>query len=297
MTRLRPLGAAWQPLTGRGIAALALASPFRLLGFQLGFALLTGAAFSFCLMKTWAPAWEEALSVLPNQAYIRQGRLEWPIEPARRLGQTPWLDLVVHPTVTTANPFGQASDIQIALRPLHWRVHGMFGHIEITYPTAWHIPLGRLEARAWWLAWRDLIWVVVAVSLAVVLIVCWWILALIYTPIAWFLGRFFEKFFSVDTALQLGATALLSASLVLTGAVVAYAFRWIPLPALAAAFLLQFIIGWIGSVWGILHCDPKPTTASGKARRPASAQKPSSRKRPAKVSTAKSRSRTNPFAE
>src|SRR5438034_10882857 len=68
---------AWQPLTGRGVAAFAGASVGRLLLVQVIVALMAAAAVVWCLRATWIPTITEAIGQLPLEGQIRAGTLDW----------------------------------------------------------------------------------------------------------------------------------------------------------------------------------------------------------------------------
>src|SRR2546426_1163441 len=102
---------AWQPLTFGGVASFARASLSRLLVVQLIVALLVALSVACAALSGWFPVIETALSELPPNGRIEQGRLEWTKASPARLAEGSFLSILVD--VEESNPTGQSADVQL----------------------------------------------------------------------------------------------------------------------------------------------------------------------------------------
>lgn len=258
LERIRRFLGAWQPFTGRGLAAFVPASFGRVMALQLmaagGIALLVVSA----LRVTWVPVLANALPALPESAGIVGGRLVWPETSARRLAENPWLSIVVRPESAGSDVPGQSADLQIELHPGHLRLTGVFGLLERPYPRTWRVDLGRIAVTAAVKAWYMPGCWIVAGAVGVFLLVSWWGLATLYTPAAWILARLTGRAISLPEAWRIAAAALFSGAALGAFGVAAYASGAIRLPGLIVTQVLHVPVPWVWLLWGLLSLPTGP---------------------------------------
>ena len=247
---------AWQPFTGRGVAAFASASSTRTLLLLLASASAVGAVFVWSLSHAWFPVIDHGILSLPPDAAIRSSRLLWPDSTARRLAENPTLDWVVRPSPPSPdNLLGQSSDLRVELRPQSIRFHGALGHLEFPYPATWDVPLGRVPALAAWSSWRPYLSVLSGAAIAVTLLACWVAMATTYCIPAWIVARVLGKRPSLAMAWRLSAASLVMGAAVGAAGIAAYAAGVVRIPGLLATQVIHVPVPWLWLLWGILSMD------------------------------------------
>jgi len=241
---------AWQPLTGGGIAAFAHSGFARLLAFQLGGAALAAFVVVVALRATLFPVVDAAVQRLPEQATIRNGRLDWPESAAVRLAENAWFDVVVTPAGT--EPLGQTADLQLDLRPDRARLEGALGHLDLPWPRGLELDLGRIPATASWGAWRGAGQAIVAGSLFVALIAAWWILATLLLLPGWLGSLLLGRSIGIGGLWRMAGASLLVGSAVAILGLAGYATRRWQLTGLIASQAIHVVVGWLWFAWGIV---------------------------------------------
>lgn len=243
---------AWQPFSGAGISRFADARAGRTLGFLGGFALTTALVLGWALHTAWWPVLDRAIREFPEQgAALSRGRLAWPEPEARLLADSPHLGVAVRPEGREAP--GRTADLQFELLPGTLRLGGIAGFVELPWPPSVNLPLGRLEARAAWEAWRRPVLGAAIVTTTALMAGLWgaWALALA-VPLrmaALMLGRRI----TLGGGWRLGVAACMGASPVLNLGLVGYVMRWIPWPALAAVVAGHLLIAGLQLCWGLAN--------------------------------------------
>ena len=282
-TASRRSARAWQPFSGPGISRFADARTGRTVGFLAAFALATALVLGWALHTAWWPVVDRAIGEFPEQgAALSRGRLTWPESEARLLADSPHLGVAVRPE--DQETLGRTADLQLELLPGTLRLAGIAGFVELPWPPNADLPLGRLEARAAWEAWRKPILAAAILTTSALMAGLWgvWALALA-TPVriaALVLGRRV----TLGGCWRLGVASCMGASTVLNLGLAGYVMRWIPWPALAAVVAAHLIIAGLQLCWGLVN---RPRSLS--ARTPDNPFQPGS-----KASVAR-RSRGNPF--
>ena len=269
------------PFTGSGVAALARGAAAWLVLWQLATAICVAVTLGWSLHWAWAPSIETALAELPLAAGIRSGRLVWPESAPRELSHSPWLEVRVDPT-GQARP-AHSADVQAELQPDRLRLRGALGHVDIPFPADLDLPLGRIEATARWHAWKPFLIAVAAAVGGLLLLPCWWILSLLYTPAISLAGWILRRGLSPAAAWRLAGGALLPGAAVATLGLIGYAGGLYRIPGLLLVQGLHLLIGWIWILWALAACPrPEPPPRGG-----GKGDGPDRRKR---------RGRANPFA-
>lgn len=240
---------AWQPFTGKGVAAFAGAPMGRLLAWQLLAAVLAGLTVVWCLKQTWVPVVDRAVASLPEVAGIEGGRLEWPDTEPRRLAGNGWLEISVWPDGEA--DLGQTADLHLQWRVREVRILGLAGYVVIPYAPALAFDLGRIPATAWWGAWRPAGLAGVGILTAVSLVVTWWTLAGAYLVPAWLLALVLGRSPGAAGVWKLAGAALIPGALTALASLLAYSVGMVRLPGFLLAFSLHLPVGWVWLAWGV----------------------------------------------
>ena len=255
---------AWQPFTGRGIAAFAAASVARTLALQTLFALFTASVVVWSLKHAWFPAVDGALPQLPVAgAEIRSGRLRWPDAEPRLLAERPQFSLSVDPAGT--GDAARTGDLQLELRSTGIRLEGLLGHQELPYPPDAVIPLDRTGATAAWYAWNWAFLALTGIATGLVVLAIGWVLATLLSVPVLALAWMVRRATTIGGAWRLSVAAGMTGSVVFCLGLLLYATAWIRLPGLAITLVLHVpvVVLWMG--WGLVHLPlrgSRSTTAS-----------------------------------
>jgi hypothetical protein len=251
---------AWLPLTPRGVAAFASASPRRLLFVQFLFALAGAAAIGWFLSSAWTPIIQDAIKALPTQSRITHGTLEWPGDSPVILAESRFLSFVVdleHGGAATLS-----SDVIVELGKNDWRASSFLGALDLpgvldtAYPPNYTIALNRDELGPWWNA-REPFIIAIAMGLCgLFLLFSWAVLAAVYAPFAWLAGFYANRVVTLRGCWQLAGAALMPGVLFMTASTFFYGLRAFDLLRLALAFGMHFIIGWF-YLFASVACLPR----------------------------------------
>jgi hypothetical protein len=86
---------AWQPLTPRGISAFAFAPLGRLWLVQLVVAMFVAGVVIWFIHRNWYPVIASAITELPDQGQLHNGKLEWDGYEPIVLAESPFLSIAV----------------------------------------------------------------------------------------------------------------------------------------------------------------------------------------------------------
>ena len=114
---------------------------------------ITALTLGWALHTTGWPVMDHAVREFPEQGpALARGRFVWPEPTPRVLADSPHLAVAVRPGESEA--LGRTADLQLELLPGTLRLAGIAGFVDLPWPATVDLPLGRLEARAAWEAWR-----------------------------------------------------------------------------------------------------------------------------------------------
>ena len=256
---------AWQPLTGRGVAAFAGASLGRLLLVQLVFALVGAGVVVWFLDTAWFPAIQEAIRQLPPEGEIRDGSLEWQGDWPARLAEGRFLALAVD-----LKHEGQArspAHLEVEFGEKDVKVFSLLGFAEAEYPRGWRVAFNRPELEPWWGAWRPAILAMVAGLVVAGSLASWALLAAVYCWPAWLIGFFADRDAGPGGSWRVAGAAQMPGALVLTAGIVCYGLGALDLVRLAVAAGADLFLGWVYLFAGML-CLPRYPAAAGLAGNP-----------------------------
>jgi hypothetical protein len=252
----------WQPLTFGGVAGLAQAPLARLLKVQGAVALLVAAGVLWFLSGTCFPQLDEAAAGLPDQCAIRNRRLEWGGASPVVLTEGPFLAITVD--LERGAALAAGADLQFELGRDELRIRSLLGYLPVRYPAGWNLTLNRLEAQAWWGAWRGFLLIGVGVGAVVGLFVSWTAVAIVFGFPARTLAFYLNRHVSSWGSWKLSAAALLPAAVWMVAALGLYRFRRMDLIGLVFAWLVHWVVGWVYLVGGVWRLPRHPDTPARK---------------------------------
>ncbi|HVY69068.1 MAG TPA: hypothetical protein VHH73_04030, partial [Verrucomicrobiae bacterium] len=290
---------AWQPLTFGGVARFASTPSRRLALVQLVVALVVAGSVIWLAATCWCPVIQEAILHSPPGSEIREGVLSWKGDAPQTLAENHFLAVAVDPGQTGL--LGQASDLQIAFGERNLRLRSLFGYLPVVYSPAGLFSLERDTLGPWWGAWQPALLVLLGVSVILVLLVSWAILAALYAAPLKLIAFFADRKVTWEGCLLLAAAALLPAALLMAVAIVLYGCQRINLSGLIFAWGIHIVVGVLYAlvaVWFLPRLGrARPATANPfqdpAAAKPVPPSDNPFRPPPEKSSTAPK----NPFAE
>ncbi len=242
---------AWQPLTPRGVAAFAGASPGRLLLVQFVFALLAAAAVVWFLRTAWFPTIRQAIQQLPAQeGNIQAGKLNWPEDSPQLLAEGRFLAFVVD--TNHSGHLRSPAQIQIEFGRDGIYFRSLAGYRSWAYTPNLNFGFNRAELQPWWGAWSLPIQWLAFGAMLVWLMGSWALLATVYTIPAWLGGFFANRNLSLAGTWKLAGAALMPGALLMVTAIVLYGFQILDLVRLAVVISVHLIVGWVyvvSAVW------------------------------------------------
>ncbi|HEY5909610.1 MAG TPA: hypothetical protein VJA21_03290 [Verrucomicrobiae bacterium] len=239
---------AWQPMTPAGVAAFASASLRRLWLVQFVIAVLAAAVVLWFLHADWFPVIQTAIRRLPTQGEVRSGRLLWQGNSPVTLAENHFLAL----SIDLRHEGGARSPahLQAEFGERDFVLLSLFGVVQTPYPRGYTIAFNRDELEPWWGAWRPAILAMTALSVIVGLMLCWALLALVYTPGAWLLAFFANRDLTLPGSYRLCGAGLIPGALFMTAVMVLYGVGTLDVLLLLIMTATHFVIGWIYVILG-----------------------------------------------
>jgi hypothetical protein len=234
---------AWQPLTRRGVALFAQAPFVRLFMVQLLVALICTATVIWFLQQAWFPVVREAIDHLPADGTLQSGVLSWSGDPSQLLAEGPFLAFALdrHHRGGARSP----AHVAVELGERDLKVFSLFGFYTVPYSKTWTTPFNRQDLLPWWGAWEPAILGIVALAVLVGLLLCWQVLATLYTIPVWLVAFFANRELSLSQSWRLAGAALMPGALFLTSLLLLYGLGVIDLIHLVVAAAIHLVIGWI----------------------------------------------------
>ncbi len=233
------LQAPGQPFTFAGVARYASAGFGRLLLAALIFALPGAVVMSRLAAHCWWPVITEAVDGLPESARIHEGVLQMPEKNAGLLAANQFLSVQL-----TANEKWQENapvDFAVQFGKYELMFSSLFGDTALPYPGGSVILLNRAAVWPLWGAWKGPLLAVVFVVALVFLILSWFALAIIYSPVVLFIGGLARRKLNFQAAWKLAVAAQWPASLLMTFALALYSTAEIGLLFVIIMFVAHFI--------------------------------------------------------
>jgi hypothetical protein len=248
---------AWEPLTPRGVAAFARATPSRLFLVQFIVALLAAASVVWFLHDGCFPTVLTAIQNLPATGEIRSARLDWRGNSPQLLaeGRSIAFDVDLNHSGQIHSP----ADVQIEFGGETVRVFSLLGYTEWNYPRSYIIPFNRTELEPQWGAWAMELPFMAEVVLAIGFMLCWGLLATIYFLPVRILGFFTNRDLNLRQSWRLAGAALMPGALLMAASILLYDSGFLDLVSLFFTFAANLVLGWIYLVLSPLFLPRSPS--------------------------------------
>jgi len=242
---------AWEPLTPRGVAAFARATPGRLLLVQFLVALAVAASVVWFLQDAWCPTIREAIERLPDEGRIRSGKLDWPGGSPQLLAEGDFLAFSVD--LEQRSELRSPAHVQIEFGKDTFFVHSLLGYAEMRYPKKWSVALNRKELKPWWGAWQPAVLAGAAGTVVVGLLAVWYALATVYAIPVWLVAFFTNRDLKLPECCRLAGAALLPGALLMVVGILLYDRGLLHVPSgprndlvvLGFVAVGHIVVGWI----------------------------------------------------
>ena len=234
---------AWEPLTPRGVAAFARATPSRLFLVQFIVALLAAVSVVWFLHDGCFPTVSAAIQNLPAAGEIRSARLDWQGNSPQLLSEGRFIAFDVD--LNHSGQIHPLADVQIEFGGETIHVFSLPGYSEWNYPRGYIIPFNRTDLEPQWGAWAMELLFMAGVVLVIGFMLGWWLLATIYFIPVWVLGFFTNRDLNLRQSWRLAGAALMPGALLFTAAIVLYGFAMLDLVQFCFIFGAHFALAWI----------------------------------------------------
>ena len=250
----------WQPFTPGGIAAFTQAPLGRLLGVQLGMALVAAGTMAWFVQTAWCPVITAAIGRLPDQGELRSGQLDWHGPVKQVLAENRFLALTVD--LEHAGEVRSPAHMQFELGKRNVQIQSLFGFTRVAYWRGWIVPCNRVDLTPWWGAWRPPLLGVLVAGVTVVLILNWALLASLHFVPAWLIGFFANRALSLPGSWRLAGAALMPGAVLMSAAIVLYRWGTLELVGLMVATALHILLGWAYLLAGVLSVARHPSVSA-----------------------------------
>jgi hypothetical protein len=230
---------ATQPLTFGGIARFAYARAGRVWFVSFLVAAICAGVVIWFLARCVTPQITQAIENLPPVSQIRDGQLIWPGTNVIHLAEGPWLSISVEPLDQTSS---STSDFDLKLASRELRLRSLLGYSALPYPRGWVLELKKDDLLPRWGAWKPMVLAVVGVATVLGLLITWWLLALLYTPLVRFISYYADRDVTVRAVIKMNMAALLPAAIFMSAGILLYSMMELSLPALLVIGGLHFLV-------------------------------------------------------
>ena len=234
---------AWEPLTPRGVAAFARATPSRLFLVQFIVALLAAVSVVWFLHDGCFPTVSAAIQNLPAAGEIRSARLDWRGDSPQLLSEGRFIAFDVD--LNHSGKIHPLADVQIEFGGETVRVFSLPGYSEWNYPRGYIIPFNRTDLEPQWGAWAMELLFIAGIVLVIGFMLGWWLLATIYFIPVWVLGFFTNRDLSLRQSWRLAGAALMPGASLAAASVLLYNSGFLNFVSLGFTFAAHFVLGWI----------------------------------------------------
>ena len=252
---------AWEPLTPRGVAAFARATPSRLFLVQFIFALFAAVSVVWFLHDGCFPTVFTAIRNLPATGEIRSARLDWGGNSPQLLAEGRAIAFDVD--LNHSGQIHPLADVQIEFGGESVRVFSLLGYTGWDYPRGYIIPFNRTDLEPQWGAWAMELLFMTGITLVIGFMLGWWLLATIYFIPVWVLGFFTNRDLNLRQSWRLAGAALMPGALLAAVSVLLYNFGLLNLVSLGFIFTANLVLGWIYLVLSLFFVPRISSTSPG----------------------------------
>lgn len=227
---------------------------------QLAVAALAATVIVCLIHANWFPVISEAIRRMPEQGQVRGGHLEWPGESPTTLAENRFLAITVD--LKHAGQARSPAHLQAEFGESSAKIFSLLGFVEQRYSRKWRIAFNRQELLPWWGAWTPALLAMTGMGVVVGLMLNWFLLSVLYAPIAWLIAFFADRELTFRGSLRLAGAALMPGALLFAAAILSYGLGLIDVVGLLIIAVAHIVVGWIYicvSPWFLpLSAEAKP---------------------------------------
>ncbi|MCF7669152.1 MAG: hypothetical protein K9N48_05185 [Verrucomicrobia bacterium] len=234
---------AWQPLTFGGVAAFGRSSFARLLTFEAVAGCIAAVIILWSADKALLPAFEEAITKIPAEGAVRNGRLNWHVNVPEKLG-TGKFAAILYLEDAQVNT-GHVADFQMEILRDGIRLRSLPGTMYLSYPNGWIIEFNRTFLEPWWGAWSPVVYLGIFFISLLLLMAAWTLLGFIYAFPLRFLIFFYDRNIDFAGTCKLATAAQFPGAIVMCTGIVLYTLQHINIFGLLIFTATHFCLPWI----------------------------------------------------
>jgi hypothetical protein len=230
------------PLTFPGVASFASTGWGRLFLWQaVVIAAITGSCM-LLLGQHWAPVLDSAVSQLPEQGGLIEGRLQWPDARSGPLAGNQFLQIIIDPNGDQKH--GQLADCQIELRSESWVVGSLLGYMEFPYSLQ-TFQFNRTKQIPWWGSRRPFLLIGISVSIGLTYGFICLLLGFVGILPSKAVAFFSDRQDGFGSLLRLSTAAWLPSGVLIAATGLCYALNLLPLMGFLIMIPIYCVTGWI----------------------------------------------------
>ena len=237
-----------EPITPRGVAAFAHAHVGRLWLVQLVAASLVAVAVLWFFNDSCAPTIAKAIRNLEDSGEIHTGELSWTGASPQVLAEERVLAFDID--LNHSGRIHCISDVQVEFGRDSIRIFFTLPdyYVDIPYPynpADQVIPISRDDLEPLWGAWLVEIQAILVLSVVVVLLVWWTVLATVYWLPVWLVGWLTDRELGLLQSWRLAGASLLPGALLLALGIFLYDFGVLDLVQFTFVFTAHLLMSWL----------------------------------------------------
>ena len=235
-----PPAPAWQPFTFGGVARFAYHGSARLFAICGVIAFVAAVTIVTFVNKSWAPAIDQAIAALPENAQLRDGYLHWPALTHSRLAANQFLSIFVNPTGEVLPR--EAADLQAEFGTTTMVLRSALGYTPLPYPRSWQLVLDQQELLPLWGAWKPALLGAVGLAAMLGLFLSWSLLATLFFLPVMIIAYYCDRELTLGGAWRLSFAALMPGALLMCFALTLYSLGEISPLLLGLITLAHFLV-------------------------------------------------------
>ena len=259
------------PITFAGVSSFASTGWKRLFLWQAVVVATMAGSLMLLFGQHWSPVLDLAISKLPEQGGLHEGRLQWPETPSGTLAGNRFLRIIVDPNGKQQH--GQLADFQIELHKESWVVGSILGYLEFPYALQ-TFQINRTKQIPWWGSRRPFLLIGISLSIGLAYGFVCLLLGLIGFWPSKTVAYFSDRQGGFGPLLRLSTAAWLPPGALLSTASLCYALNLLPLMGFLIMIPIYCMVGWAYLFFSpfflpcAVHSDRNPFDEEGEQENP-----------------------------
>ena len=202
-----------------------------------------GGGIMVCPVLQWVPVLEKGMEAVPEGTHVRFGQLQSPFQGSLELAHNRFLSIELRNGSIARSQ--SASDVRVVVGEKGMLVGSLAGYVQVPYWNGYVIDLDAQNLLPWWLSRKGLLFVMGWMLAAVMLVVSWVCLSLLYVLPLGVLIRAMKRLCSRQRAFKLALIGLFPGAVLASIATLLYGLGYLPLQEYLLAMVLHLPFSWI----------------------------------------------------